>query len=172
MLKNKILIHLIKIVLAVSIAIGFCLLINLFASFIANNFLIKKNWVGWSLYEGFADIFFVGFTCLLSLYVLNSKNKKMTFGQIVYFSVSFLIIDIILDLYEHYQRFYGSTTINGTYSFEIFKHEFLDRVNVLHFSKQTFLTFMVHDFCCLLAIAIILVVSAALKNKVEKSAII
>ena len=106
------------------------------------------------------------------MYVLNSKNKKMTFGQLVYFSVLFLIIEIILDLYEHYQRFYGSTTIIGTYSFEIFKHQFLDRVNVLHFSKQTFLTFMVHDFCCLLAIAIILVVSAEFKNKVEKSAII
>lgn len=168
MLKNKILIHLIKIVIAAGIAITICWLINLFASFIANKFLVRKNFVGWTLYEGFANTFFVFFTCLLSLYVLNSKSKKMTFGQIMYFSVCFLIIDIILDLYERYERFYKSTTINGTYSYEIFKHDFLDSINI---SKSSFLTFMVHDFCCLLAIAIILIVSMDLKNKIEKSTI-
>jgi hypothetical protein len=172
MSKNKILIHIIKIVLAVSIAIGFCWLINFFASFFANNFLIRKNWVGWTLYEGFANSFFVFFTCLLSLYVLNSKSKKMTFGQIMYFYACFLIIDIILDLYERYERFYKSTTINGTYSYEIFKHDFLYRINIFHLTKQNFLTFMVHDFCCLLAIAIILIVSMAVKNRIEKSTIV
>lgn len=171
MLKNKILIHLIKIVIAASIAITICWLINLFASFIANKFLIRKNFVGWTFYEGFADTFFLFFTCLLSLYVLNSKSKKMTLGQIMYFSVCYLIFDIILDLFERYERFYKSTTINGTYSYEIFKHDFLDRINLFHFSKPSFLTFMVHDFCCLLAIAIILIVSMALKNKIEKSTI-
>ena len=165
MSKNKILIHLIKLVLAVSIAIGFCWLINLLATFIANNFLIGKNWVGWTLYEGFADSFFVIFIFLLSLYTLNSKSKKLILGQIIYFSVCFLIIDIILDLYERYERFYGSTTTNGKYSYEIFKHDFLDRINIFQFSTQSILTFMVHDFCCLLAIAVTLIVSMDLKNK-------
>lgn len=167
MFKDKILIQVFKIVLAISISYSVCWLLSTFSSFITYNYLMKKYLKTWSIYEGFADNFFIYFACVVSFYALNLKKNKITFIQIICFVVSFLMIDFGIDLYEHYQSFCQYSTINGPFSYEIAERKFLYRFDIFH-SRYYFLSFLVYDFCRILTIVIISVLSVWVKNKIDR----
>jgi hypothetical protein len=158
-----------KIIIALVITYGVCWILSISVSYITYHYLMKKYLKTWSIYEGFIDDFFLLYSCLLSFYVLNLKRKKVTFISIVFYSMVFLTLDFIIDFYEDYDRFYVNTTINGPYSYDIFKYDFVSSINFFQFNSYHYLSFMVHNFCCLLTIATIAILSMLIKNKlIEK----
>lgn len=169
MIKHKIIIQIFKIIVAITITYCVCWLISTLSQYITYNYLMKKYLRTWSIYEGFADNLFFYFSVIISFYVLNLKNRKNTFILIVYFFVLYLAIDFGLDLYENYQSYLRYPIINGPYSYEIFKTQFSYRFDIFH-SKYHFLTFLVHDFCRLLTIAVIAIFSKWIKNRIGKDA--
>lgn len=166
---KKIVQQIFKIIVSLTITFGVCWLLTIFADYIALHYLIKKNIVRWSLYTGFADVFFLIFSFSISFFIMNSKIKKLKLYHIVCFICLYLFLDFALDIFEDYKSAYWATSADESYSFSMFKQQFLHRLDVVHYVKKNFATFIVYEFACFIAIICISILSLKSNNWLNKN---
>lgn len=139
-----------EIYIKVAVKFIFCYLSLLLLESIARpvaNWFIQKQWVNWTMFEGYSNTSFCVFLFSIAIYYLFYP-KPTVFLRALFLFLIFLFLSVIINSYNEYIRFYVRTDMNGKYSFEIaisnLKNQFLDLFvpRPLTFLAQQFLNIL------------------------------
>ena len=136
-------------------------LIHLVSGSLADWF-IRNEMVGWTMYEGYADILFFTFLIASSIYTYYKPVKRILPTAILLYGV-YAVLYVITGVYENYLRFYVYTDINGKYSLEALAKSINNHLYDLF--CPGFYTFLVHHFCQFVTILWIIFIVTKFKNK-------
>lgn len=141
--------QLIKIGLSLLICIISIIIVNFILTPLAN-FFIHKEWVNWSLYEGFAPNSFYLFLLATTIFYMNKPTKNIFSTTFLLFCIySFLFACFVV--YDHYHTFYVDTHTNGQYNYDIFIHQIaMTFGDLLSPGILTFLVYPLGQFSTLL----------------------
>ena len=149
--------NLLKFAIAIAICFAVHILVVLFSNLIVNGYIINTRLANFTIYDGYADFsMLLAFIPLSALLVFDKIKGNYMLIALTWF-VAFVVVKVfVIDVISHYFRFYVNTQQNGTYSFEIFKNQFVKNWKDLlwEFSNLgQFLSFIVWVFVALLGIS-------------------
>ena len=149
--------NLLKFAIAIAICFAVHILVVLFSNLIVNGYIINTRLANFTIYNGYADFsMLLAFIPLSALLVFDKIKGNFLLIPLAWFVVFVLVKFFVIDVISHYFRFYVNTQQNGTYSFEIFKNQFVKNWKDLlwEFSNLgQFLSFIVWVFVALLGIS-------------------
>ncbi|SOD18346.1 hypothetical protein [Pedobacter xixiisoli] len=153
MIKEKTLLKF-GIVLAICFAVHIS--IGLFSSLIVNNFILKTQLANFTIYDGYADLsMLLAYISMSALLVFNKIKGNALLIALGAFAVILVSKVFVIDIVEHYIRFYVKTQQNGGYSLYSFRNELTKQWDRLLFEFSNlgqFLSFLLWLFVALLAI--------------------
>lgn len=115
---------LLKFGVAIAICLAVHILVALFSSLIVNNYILNTRLANFTIYEGYADFSIVLFYFLISALLIFNKIKGNGLLIAIAAFLGFIVSKVfVIDVIQHYIRFYVKTQQNGVYSFEIFKDQ-------------------------------------------------
>lgn len=116
--------NLMKFVVAIAICLAVHVSACLISSVIVNHFISNTRLANFSMYDGYADssilLVYISIAALLLFDKIKGNALVITTASFVVFVVAKVFI---FDLIADYLRFYVKTKQNGSYSFEVFKHQ-------------------------------------------------
>ena len=116
--------NLLKFIAALTICFAVHVLVALFSSLIVNNFILNTRLANFTIYEGYADLnMFLAYIPISALLVFKKIKGNILVIATTSFAVLLLAKTFVIDMLSHYLRFYVKTQQNGSYSFEVFKHQ-------------------------------------------------
>lgn len=160
---------LLKFAIVFAVCSAVHILVSLFSSLIVNKFILNTRLANFTMYDGYANFSVLLTYFLLSALLVFDKIK----GNVLVITMSsffaFIIFKaFVIDVAEHYLRFYVKTEQNWDYSFEIFKNQLGKQWNNILWefgNLGQFLSFLVWIFIGLLGVCYL---SLWVKNIVKK----
>jgi len=112
---------LVKFTIAIAICFAVHILVGLFSSLIVNNFILNARLANFTIYDGYADFgILLAYIPVSALLVFDKVKVNALLISVVAFVVILTSKVFIIDVIEHYVKFYVKIQQNGAYSFEIF----------------------------------------------------
>ena len=118
---------LLKFAVVIVICFAVHIFVALFSSLIVNKFILNTRLANFTIYDSYTDssilLVYISISALLLFDKIKGNALVITTASFVVFVVAKVFI---FDLIADYLRFYAKIKQNGSYSFEIFKHQ-IDR---------------------------------------------